>query len=437
MYNLLQRGWASLETKPHLWLLIIIGLGLGLRLALPASVTGSEGRSRWYRTAANLAEGDGYTLCWPEYFPFCRETDPTAISEPAPVLTYAGLIWLFGDEDEESGPSRSAIIVVQTVLGLAVTLLIYHLALELFENRRAGLLAALLWALYLPLITVERDFLAEAIFIFLLTSGMLAVIRGLKHGQALSWAGAGLLLGLATLSRSALLYFLPLLTVLLLLISRTSLRQRWLNAGLLLLMFSLTLTPWIVRNAQTFGVFVPDNTLKGYNLYRHNHILAGDNYFRYVFIKEMELAVENALQQGIREGRTDVTGDENEYEMDRLYQQEAIKIIRAYPGRYIMLSLYRLWPLLTDYGVRLPLTPIWQLVALENILLVGLAATTVIRRRFRPYTTLPLLALIGLFVAGYMLVNARLRFMVPLMPFIMVLAADQALYWLQRFMPRS
>jgi len=429
MKHLLHKGWASLETKTNLWLVIILLLGLGLRLTLPTSVTGSEGRSRWYRTAKSVAKGEGYRLCWSEYFPFCdAENDATAISEPAPVLAYAGLIFIFGAENEAEDLSAPAIVTFQTTLGLATTLLLYRIILHLFHQRRTALLGAFLWVTYIPMIAVERDLLGESVLTFLLALAMLTFLNGLDRGRAWRWALAGLFFGLATLSRSALLYLVPVTIILTLFVSPRPWPRKLANAAVLLVVFGLTLTPWIIRNAQVYNAFIPDNTLKGYNIYRHNHIIAGDNYLRYVFIKEMEREIQRRLDEGIRQQRTDVRGDENEYEMDRLYQQEALEIIKSYPGRYLLLSLYRIYPLLTDAGVRIPLTITWRLIGAETIVLFVLALSTVIRRRGRPYTMLPLMALILLFMAGHMLINARLRFLVPLMPYMIALAADQGLF---------
>ena len=428
--NLSYKLWASLESKTNLWLALILLISLGLRLILPAGVTGSEGRSRWYRIAERVAEGRGFTLCWPEYFPFCSDdNEQTATAEPVPILVYAGFITWLGNENGQEGISGQAIIIFQTILGLATILLLYKTVMYLFDHRPTALLAAFLWGTYLPLITVERDLLSEAILMIFLMAGILSLLHGLHQGRAFTWVLAGLFLGLAALSRSIVLYFIPLLIPFILLLSPLPIRRRLINAALLLGVVSLVLTPWVIRNARTFGGFIPGNTMTGYNLYRHNHIVAGDNYLRYVFIKEVEQALKARIEQGIREQRTDVRGDENEYEMDRLYRREALQIIQAHPDRYLLLSLYRLIPLLTDFGVRIPLTPIWQWVGAETIVMFVLALIAVIRRRGAPYTMLPILALVMLVIAGYMLINARIRFTLPVMPYVMALASDQCMYW--------
>jgi hypothetical protein len=69
--------------------------------------------------------------------------------------------------------------------------------------------------------------------------------------------------------------------------------------------------------------------------------LEKDGYLRYVYNKEMK-----AAQQRLLEDNADILrSDENEYEMDQFYRQEAIEIILANPFRYLLLSLYRFIPL--------------------------------------------------------------------------------------------
>lgn len=433
MNRLLLRWWASLESKANLWLLIILLFSLGLRLLLPASLTESEGRSRWFRVANSVATGQGYRLCWPEYYPFCGEgNDQTAAVEPVPVLIYATLIKLFY-HDQTDEPAQQAILVVQSLLGLTTIVLVYKITLLLFKFPQSALLAASLWGTYIPIIVVERDLLAETIYIFFLTAGMLALLHTLQRGHTSAWLTVGLCFGLATMSRASLLYFLPIVILFIWTLSPVSIQRRLINVGLAILTFSLVLLPWSIRNFAVFNALILDNTQKGYNLYRHNHIIAGDNYLHYVELKEVENNINQRIEEGIRAGRTDIRGDEDEYEMDKIYEREAIQIIKTYPDRYLLLSLYRLWPLLTDAGVNGPLTGWGRWYGPLNIGLIILAITTVIRRRARPYLMLPVLALIGFYIASPMLVNARMRFFLQVMPYVIGLASDQMVHWVSKF----
>ncbi len=176
--------------------------------------------------------------------------------------------------------------------------------------------------------------------------------------------------------------------------------------------------------------FCPRGDLSGYNLYRHNHILADGDSPHYVYAQELKEAQVELLAP-----QSDLRGDENEADMDRVYQEEALKIIQAHPGRYLALSLNRFIPLWTNLGVSYGIIPdaFWNLAAAENLALLLFGTLAAIRRRAaRPRSLLVLLGLVGLYMVNYMLVNARMRFIVPVMPYVIALAADQLVFFADR-----
>ena len=116
--------------------------------------------------------------------------------------------------------------------------------------------------------------------------------------------------------------------------------------------------------------------------------------------------------------------------MDQFYRQEAMEIIIANPFRYLLLSLYRFIPLWTNYGVRYgyisDLT--WNISALVNLVFLALAGFSVVRRRgVRPPLIIPIVTLILFYTLSYMLVNARMRFIIPLIPFVLIFTSDQTI----------
>jgi 4-amino-4-deoxy-L-arabinose transferase-like glycosyltransferase len=281
---------------------------------------------------------------------------------------------------------------------------------------------------YIPLILeTEASLKGEAFFILFLLLGMFFIVLGLEKKYIPIWLLAGFCLGLAALSRSVLIYFIPVLSISLLATPIMAVKRRILNIGLTILTIAVVMTPWIVRNFNVYNAFIPGVTLSGYNLYRHNHILEKDGYFRYVYNKEMK-----AAQQRLLEDNADILrGDENEYEMDQFYRQEAIEIILANPFRYLLLSLYRFIPLWTNYGVRYgyisDLT--WNISALVNLFFLALAGFSIVRRRgIRPPKIIPVVTLLFFYTLSYMLVNARMRFIIPLIPFVLVFTSDQIIY---------
>jgi 4-amino-4-deoxy-L-arabinose transferase-like glycosyltransferase len=394
----------------------VLALGLLFRVALFAleGVSGEEPRS--LDVARSVAQGQGFHFC-NQYFPFCGpDNDATAQIGPVPALLFAAALRALGEP-----AALTAIVVLQMALGLATTCASYALARLLFGSGRAGVLAALLCATYPHLARLELYPREETLFAAALAGAALALVAALRTVDLRLCMLAGAGFGVASLCRFALVYFPPLLVVCLPFLASGSLRRRIACALALALGFAAVLAPWVVRNQRAFDAFVPGGTLTGYNLYRHNHIVEDDPYLRYVQGEEGERAVRALVAR-----RTDLRGDENEAEMDRVYREEASAIVRAHPARYAVLSAYRLAVLFTDLGVNPTGLPLfWWIVGAENLLLVALAVLTALRRRLiHPPALFALILLLGFYCAGHALANAKLRYSVPVMPLFMVLAAD-------------
>jgi hypothetical protein len=400
-------------------MLIILALALGVRFYVLFAYDLPLEETRRQEIATKLEKRRDWSFC-NTYFPFCGPNNNTTASvEPLPILTFAAIILAFQMQAEYFG------ILLQMTLGLMTIGILYLLIRLLLKDYRPAFVGALIWGVYIPLILeTEASLKGEAFFILFLLLGMFFIVLGLEKRHIFVWLLAGFSLGLAALSRTVVIYFIPVLSISLLLTPILAVKRRILNIGLIILAFVVVMTPWTVRNFNVFNAFIPGVTLSGYNLYRHNHILEKDGYLRYVYNREMK-----AAQKILLEENADILrGDENEYEMDQFYRQEAIKIIRAHPFRYLLLSLYRFIPLWTNYGVRYgyisDLT--WNISGLVNLVFLVLAGISVVRRRgVRPPIIIPIVTLLFFYTLSYMLVNARMRFIIPLIPFVLIFTSDQ------------
>lgn len=420
----------SLRSRATLILTILL-LALGIRLYVLFAYEVPLEKTRRQEIATLVAKRRELSFC-NTYFPFCGpKNNATASVEPLPILIFAAIIIVFKTHAEYFG------ILTQMTLGLASIGVLYLTIRLLFKNHRPAFLGAFLWGVYVPLILeTEASIKGEAFFILFLLLGMFFIILGLGKKNISIWLVAGLCLGLAALSRSVLIYFIPVLSIGLLVTPIMAVKRRILNIGLTILAFVVVMTPWTVRNFNVFKAFVPGVTLNGYNLYRHNHILEEDGYLRYVYNREMKPAQQQLLEDNVGILR----GDENEYEMDQFYRHEALKIILANPFRYLLLSLYRFIPLWTNYGVRYgyisDLT--WNISGLVNLVFLAFAGFSIFRRRgIRPPEIIPIVTLIFFYQLSYMLVNARMRFIIPLIPFILVFTSDQIIYLAMKSKLRS
>ena len=131
--------------------------------------------------------------------------------------------------------SKSHVLLITSYVNILIAtftcLVIYFLAKELF-NPSAGLLASLLSALTPALVVWSGFVLTEPLYIFLLSSGVLFILRS-------RYLVGGMVLGLAVLTRTHFLGFLPLMLIGLLLGARPGQRMVPLvhvTAGLLLVL---------------------------------------------------------------------------------------------------------------------------------------------------------------------------------------------------------
>lgn len=395
-------------------LLVVLGMAVNAvwLLAHPPALTSGE-TAHWWPIVLNVAHGRGYAACFPEYFPNCTSPDrPTLSREPAPVLIFAAVARLSGD-------SLKAASWFEALIHLGVLVALFLLARHLI-GPRAAVLAGLLWIAYLPSLKLIPQVSGDLLAALGIVAGLHFFLRALATGRIRFDLGAGLSLGLAALSRSACLLLIPLLVAVALIVEPGSLGKRLRSAGIFIAAGCLLILPWVVRNYEVFGRPQAGSTLTGYNLYRENYMLPSDHYLRFVAGEEGGRALTALLAKHWK----DLKGTEDEMEMDAIYRKEALSIIRHWPLRYALLSAYRFlllwfgWGYLEAYGAH-PLIADYLVMAAQGIfLLLALGGIYVLRRKAWP---------LFVSVAGvcllYMAVIAQLRFLVPVMPLVMVLSA--------------
>jgi tetratricopeptide (TPR) repeat protein len=169
----------------------------------------------------------------------------------------------------KAGAGLWPVYIVQTLLGLATTLLVYHIARRLFSPP-AALIALALASLCAPLAFFESKLLSATLVVFLVTFGsyLLTMVgdrrqrwiwlpAGLVFGAAaVAWAGAGIIFALACIWAVA---------------GRTAGRKGvWVGAAACLLVIGAVTT----RNATVGQDFVPINSNGGFTLYQGNNRLA-------------------------------------------------------------------------------------------------------------------------------------------------------------------
>ncbi|MBK9941793.1 MAG: glycosyltransferase family 39 protein [Kouleothrix sp.] len=248
-------------------------LALGLRLLLWSAPLHQPANDEieYIAVARDLLAGRGWQFY--EHYHWLRA--------PLYPLFLAGSLWLAGG-DPASAEALHRAALPNILLSVANVYLGYHLARALAGARAAsiaGLIGAALWTLA----TFASLYMAETLFTFLFTAALLCLVRRpLRLGTI---ALGGVLFGLATLTRSVPLLFLPLAALWLLAHEPSGRSQRppgasasrfWAHGSrfypalLFVLAATLTIAPWTLRNYAAYGRLIPVETGLSYNLWAFN-----------------------------------------------------------------------------------------------------------------------------------------------------------------------
>lgn len=329
--------------------------------------------------------------------------------------------------------------LLQALFGGATTLLTFYLGRNLFGSITGGV-AALIVALYAPLIYYDALLLTESLLTLLLTGHMMLLVTAWKSNNIRWWIAAGLLLGLAVVTRATVLLF-PLGMFLVWMFSSRETRPG--TAGLLayVLAAMLLLLPTTIRNAAVERVFVPVTSSFGFNLYAGNNADATGQF-------SMPEKIDILRDPGGRfwvERQTDETM--NAVEVSAYWRSRALTWMSANPGeaaalffRKVLLFFHpaeidQLGLSLRFYtreygavpGIPAAAYPIIFVLSVIGVVLTG---------RKRPVSWLPVLfVLVYVLATALFFVSARLR--LPIMPLLIIYASYAAVCIVQRLRQRQ
>jgi 4-amino-4-deoxy-L-arabinose transferase-like glycosyltransferase len=232
----------------------VVALALLVRIAVIAADTGyvpQQDAWDYDRHAQSIAAGDGF----PDSY-YVVDRGPSALRAPGYPYFLGGLYAVSADSITVGRLANAA-------LGAIVAFLVFLIVKRIW-GRRTALLAATLVAVFPPLVLLSRELLSESLFIAL-ELGMVLTVLEFRRLRGLRWAAlAGLLCGLAVLTRNpGPALAIPLIVGLL--VPRPRLSRRAVLAPALALLCALaTIAPWTVRNAVEFGRFVPVTSGTGF-----------------------------------------------------------------------------------------------------------------------------------------------------------------------------
>jgi 4-amino-4-deoxy-L-arabinose transferase-like glycosyltransferase len=215
------------------------------------------------------------------------------------------------------------VIAIQCLLGALVPGLIFFAARRWF-GQLAAIVAAAVTAFYLPAVYYEGMILKSWLALFLVSLFLWLMSRFDDDPPHWLWPAAGIVLGLACLTRGNLLLFLPV--ALLWVVLR---RWQWRAALLLLAGAAVVLAPVAVRNRIVGGEWVLTTSNAGQNFYIGNNPY--NTLGEYQFLPFVSPNPKHEEGDFAREAERRTGRAMNVKEVSRFWFSEAWRWIRAEP----------------------------------------------------------------------------------------------------------
>ena len=303
----------------------------------------------------------------------------------------------------------------QLLADIAVSLVgvwcVARIAQILADDALAGLLAALVWAVYPFAIFYTVVGLTENLFVTLFLLGFLGYLRG-------RFAWGSLAMVAAILTRPSTEILTPILIVVFALaVHRLSVRQTLKHLGIFAVIYVMLMAPWWWHNYQRYGEFVRLDLAAGRVLYSGNNPAntngGGVN---------MKVTV-----PGYHATKDPVV-------RDRILRRAAVRYIVNHPRRFLELAvlkferLWRPWPYAEEFSSFF--IAVVSAAAYLPVLVLAFAGAIAALRR-RDAKLLPIVLFIGYLTAVHMITIGSLRYRFPMEPFLAILAG-LPLAWIAR-----
>ncbi len=271
------------------------------------------------RIGRALAQGQGFSN------PFHGVTGPTAWEPPLYPFLIAGVFKLFGVYCKTSA---IVLLSINSTFSALTCIPIFRIAKRCF-NENIARWTSWLWALLPPVMFWSTRWIWETSLAALLLAVIfwLTLVAEERDGM-LPWIQFGLLWGIAALTNTSLLAFLPASG--LWICYHRFLRNKHFLGGAIVsaLIFAACIAPWLIRDYQTFGKFIFIRSNFGAELRLGNGPGANGTWMVYLHPTQNVYQLRLYRQMG-----------EMAYVAER--KREAIAFIREDYGRFAMLSLKR------------------------------------------------------------------------------------------------
>jgi 4-amino-4-deoxy-L-arabinose transferase-like glycosyltransferase len=373
----------------------------------------SEGFADGYDLIAwNLVQGNGYRM-----YP---DASLTMLRTPAYVLLLAFIFSVFG--------KHLVVVQIANLLFSSITAILTRvLAHQVGLSPAAATIAALLFFFHPGILVSETRGGLECMLTLCLVVSVLYALRAIKGLKFSEFAIAGIVNGLAMLTKSSVAPVLPVLFLYSMWKTSDAFVRRKLLAGMAICGFAtvLVMTPWIMRNYLLSGEFVPTMTLDGMAVFQGSYLikhLDSDLEYFEIFNHASDEQTAIAKAMGLKTKGwffVQFFTVEDEVSFYRELGRRGIEEYRREPRLILQGILHNAWHFWV--GGRTHKATIFN-----AILTLPLLALSIIGLRTgikMGLNVLPFILITIAFMIPYLLILAVARYHIPLVPFMAILAA--------------
>lgn len=228
------------------------------------------------------------------------------------------------------------VILIQIVLDALVAAFLFSV-LRLFFQPAVSFFSAMIYALDPAAIYYSNILMSDTFFTFLCAAGLYTMARVLTASSAKDLTTftilAGMMFGLAALTRAFAVY-IPIIVVAILILRLKSMNMYFRYSAVFLLMFFITISPWLVRNYITFRQVAFSNM--------------SDNSLLVLYVTPMEsirrgLSLEETRKQLFAEADSIMVVDGKDpklmdgFQRGKYWRQVSVRYIRENPMGFIRL----------------------------------------------------------------------------------------------------
>jgi 4-amino-4-deoxy-L-arabinose transferase-like glycosyltransferase len=205
--------------------------------------------------ADNLINGHGYRVY--------ADTSETMLRSPGFVLILAGIFALFGK-------SLLMVQVVQYLMSAVTAAIVYLISQRLFQVKLVSLLAVFLFLFHPISMLSDTRAGTDTTLTLCLTATIWLLLKAIDSQRWLDFVLPGLTLGYTMLVKATVALIFPVVFLFLIVspLIRRSLRVTFGQFTLVAITAALVMTPWVARNFNVSGRFVPTMTVTGLAIFQ-------------------------------------------------------------------------------------------------------------------------------------------------------------------------